>query len=156
MRSHPYRAPPPLPPLLDELSTYLPNRDGRRANDDTEIPLSDFNPDTSSLLPRKRRQHRVRVQGRLALVRSVSVANLNASTGIPSPRDSIARFDTGITGKSRRRRSIDAVSDMEEDVEERDTQFRGYGIGGAGNIRTCDKIRIPDGEINGGVCRSAD
>ncbi|KAH9890738.1 hypothetical protein F4778DRAFT_365866 [Xylariomycetidae sp. FL2044] len=155
MRSHPYAPPPtPITPLLDELSTYLPNRGPqppkpttRDGNDGEEsnILLDNLDPDTSRLLPRKRRQHRVRVQGRLALVRSVSVVNLSSA--------SQAGSDTGVGGgplparrrrRRRRRPGDDLVSSKTEDedecdydteVESRDTQFRGYGIGGAGNIR---------------------
>ncbi|KAI1458627.1 hypothetical protein F4805DRAFT_424085 [Annulohypoxylon moriforme] len=140
MRSHPYTPPPPLPPLLNDLTTYLPNRDRRGGVDGTEVGLSDLDPDTSRLLPEKRKQHRVRIQGRLAPVRSVSVANLRS----PSPRDTTNRgFDKAVGGTlpRRRRSEDDVVGDQgdeageELEVEERDTQLRGYGIGGRGNIR---------------------
>ncbi|KAI0880868.1 uncharacterized protein GGS22DRAFT_173651 [Annulohypoxylon maeteangense] len=141
MRSHPYTPPPPLPPLLNDLSTYLPNRDRRDDVSGTEVGMSDLDPETSRLLPEKRRQHRVRIQGRLAPVRSVSIANLRS----PSPRDTVNRgFDKAVGGTlPRRRRSEDdgiggrgdEVSEEETEVEERDTQLRGYGIGGRGNIR---------------------
>lgn len=147
MRSRPYKPPPPLPPLLDELSTYLPNSDSRsRASRESDVPLPELDPETGRLLAKKPRQHRVRVQGKLALVRSVSVADLQSiPTGnhISSPR--IVRrgvtLDSGIGGtaptrrKKGRRRSFDGISDSDEDISERDTQPRGYGIGGAGNIR---------------------
>lgn len=152
MRSRPYKAPPPLPPLLDDLSAYLPNSDSRRTSDDSEVPLSELDPESGRLLPKKSRQHRVRVQGKLALVRSVSVADLHSSTStsasagshLPSPR-MVRRgvtLDSGVGGTvpARRRRrgrrcSLDDITDSEEDISERDTQPRGYGIGGAGNIR---------------------
>ncbi|KAI1385182.1 uncharacterized protein F4822DRAFT_432031 [Hypoxylon trugodes] len=150
MRSRPYTPPPPLPPLLAELSGYLPNRERRDGNDGT-VPLLDLDPDTSRLLPPEKRQleHRVRVQGRLAPVRSISVADLRrASHGVG--------FDEGVGGKAPRRRgrrrseddvggssgrgsgSVDGDGDGgegDEEVGERDTQLRGYGIGGRGNIR---------------------
>lgn len=108
----------------------------------SEVGLADLDPDTSRLLPEKRRQHRVRIQGRLAPVRSVSVANLRS----PSPRDTTNRgLDNAVGGAlPRRRRSEDdggvrdgggELSEEEVEVGERDTQLRGYGIGGRGNIR---------------------
>ncbi|RYP78989.1 hypothetical protein DL770_006784 [Monosporascus sp. CRB-9-2] len=134
MRSRPYKPPPPLHPLLDDLSAYLPNSD-RRPSGESEVLLSALDHDTGMLLPRKARQHRVRVQGKVALVRSVSVADLKFA-GHPSPRtlDGL-RFDSGVGGSARTRRSLDDGSETDGDVSERDTQFRGYGIGGAGNIR---------------------
>ncbi|RYP52687.1 hypothetical protein DL768_002194 [Monosporascus sp. mg162] len=134
MRSRPYKPPPPLAPLLDDLSAYLPNSD-RSPSGESEVPLSMLDHDTGMLLPRKARQHRVRVQGKVALVRSVSVADLKFS-GHPSPRSLHGvQFDSGVGGSAPRRRSLDDGSEADEDVSERDTQFRGYGIGGAGNIR---------------------
>ncbi|KAI1463530.1 uncharacterized protein F4812DRAFT_446437 [Daldinia caldariorum] len=158
MRSRPYTPPPALPPLLAELSTFLPNRDRRSDESDRAAgaALFDLDPETSRLLPaqqeRERPQHCVRVQGRLAPVRSVSVA---ATT----PRStSQTRFDAAVSGtaaraRARRRRSSDdlrehvhvhahahtpVLSTSREDEEagsERDAQLRGYGIGGRGNIR---------------------
>ncbi|XXH01066.1 hypothetical protein Hte_007417 [Hypoxylon texense] len=175
MRSRPYTPPPPLPPILSELSTYLPNRDpsttstsSRRRHSEDVLPLSDLDPETSRLLPpqqrRKRGKHHVRIQGKLAPVRSVSVVNLRAKSAdrrASSPRGGdggssgagagAARFDTGVSGttvvprRPRGRRSEDGddgddntgsdETDDEEATRERDTQLRGYGIGGAGNIR---------------------
>ncbi|OTB00771.1 hypothetical protein M426DRAFT_324012 [Hypoxylon sp. CI-4A] len=161
MRSRPYTPPPPLPPLLTELSAYLPNR-GRdlrgSGSSDAEVALSDLDPETSRLLssppPRKRALHRVRVQGRLAAVRSVSVADSrSASCGAPETRfdaaaGAVGGGNGGGGGRRRRRRSEDdlidgdggegeVVDDDDDDgeTEERDAQMRGYGIGGRGNIR---------------------
>ncbi|KAK2035656.1 hypothetical protein LX32DRAFT_3868 [Colletotrichum zoysiae] len=130
-------------------------------------------PEADQLIPTRKRRHRVRVQGRLAVVRSVSTANLRPAASVapalPSPVATAAtaaaaaaasgtatpatpRFESGVTGGSsssssagmmppRRRKSFDdASSDCtdEDDAREtavRDRQFRGYGIGGAGNIR---------------------
>ncbi|KAI1082565.1 hypothetical protein F5B20DRAFT_531755 [Whalleya microplaca] len=138
MRSHPYTHPPPLPPLLTELSTYLPNHraqnGSRRYSDDDSgraIPLADLDPETSHLLPRKRRQHRVRIQGKLALVRSVSVVNLRQSANASSPPP----LPDCAVGRRRPRSSDESRGGEDGEFEERDTQFRGYGIGGAGNIR---------------------
>ncbi|KAI1101145.1 hypothetical protein F4804DRAFT_335559 [Jackrogersella minutella] len=133
MRSRPFTPPPPLPPLLSELSAYLPNSDRRDGTTDSnsEVALSDLDPETSRLLPRKRTRHRVRIQGRLAPVRSVSVANLRSA----------ALRDAGNTGLDKavgatvpRRRSEDDVgSDVDEagedEFEERDTQLRGSAYG---------------------------
>ncbi|KAI1135505.1 hypothetical protein F5Y05DRAFT_394705 [Hypoxylon sp. FL0543] len=138
MRSHPYTSPPPLPPLLTELSAYLPNRERRDNVSGSDVALSDLDPDTSRLLPRKRQQHHVRIQGRLAPVRSVSVANLRSLSCSPSPNDRKG-LDSAVGGTMpRRRRSWD--DNMRDvgagcNVGESDTQLRGYGIGGRGNIR---------------------
>ncbi|KAI1400990.1 hypothetical protein F4819DRAFT_459760 [Hypoxylon fuscum] len=142
MRSHPYTPPPPLPPVLSELSTYLPNRDRRVGSSasDSEVGLSDLDPETSRLLPRKRQQHHVRIQGKLAPVRSVSVVSPRSVEGdrsALSPRED-TQLNTAVGGtmpRRRRRRSSDTYSEARGRVGERDTQLRGYGIGGAGNIR---------------------
>lgn len=91
MRSHPYTAPPPLPPLLDEIAgelvSILPNQGSRRTSEDTEIELGELDPDTSRLVPAPQKRHHVRIQGKLVLVRSVSTANLRSPTagGLHSP-----------------------------------------------------------------------
>ncbi|KAI1759514.1 hypothetical protein GGR53DRAFT_140935 [Hypoxylon sp. FL1150] len=157
MRSRPYSPPPPLPPIL---STYLPNRDPlkdsrhRRVSEDG-LPLRDLDPESSRLLPqRKRGTHHVRIQGKLAPVRSVSVANprsRSADCRASSPlllRDEAPRcVDAAVGGmvlssRSRRRRRSedDTESETEEEIRERDTQLRGYGIGGAGNIRRATDV----------------
>ncbi|RYP61538.1 hypothetical protein DL771_010099 [Monosporascus sp. 5C6A] len=134
MRSRPYKPTPPLSPLLDNLTVYLPNSD-RRPSGESEVPLSALDHETGMLLPRKARQHRVRVQGKVALVRSVSVADLKFA-GHQSPRTLHGvQFNSGVVGGTQTRRSLDDGSETDEDVCETDTQLRGYGIGGAGNIR---------------------
>ncbi|KAL7620074.1 hypothetical protein AAE478_010623 [Parahypoxylon ruwenzoriense] len=136
MRSRPYTPPPPFPTLLTELTAYLPNRDRR----DGEVALADLDPETSQLLPQKRQQHHVRIQGRLAQVRSVSVVSPRSASlnhHAPSSRDE-SRVDAAVGGTvvRRRRSSGDIVGgEAEDEVGERDTQLRGYGIGGRGNIR---------------------
>ncbi|KAI8965519.1 hypothetical protein F5Y11DRAFT_344395 [Daldinia sp. FL1419] len=132
MRSRPYTPPPPLPPLLNELSAFLPNSGPRNSDDDKTIALPDLDPETSRLLPvQERPRHCVRIQGRLAPVRSVSVANLRSA--------SQPRFDTavgGTTARPRRRQSSDDLNyEAGSEVKERDAQLRSYGIGGRGNIR---------------------
>lgn len=191
MRSHPYEPPLSLPPLLDdladELSSMLPNQQyyhSRRRSSTSDIPLSELDPDTSRLLapaPTRRRQHHhhVRVQGRLALVRSVSSANLHSpvnpggSTSPGSAVPPVPRFDLAVgstvklrkAGNSKgrtqgRRLSLDdggvrdrPDSDTETDGERqretvvRDRQLRGYGIGGAGNIRRFQCPSVPIGRL---------
>ncbi|KAM7218045.1 hypothetical protein V8F06_006580 [Rhypophila decipiens] len=89
MRSHPYTAPPPLPPLLDEIAdelvSILPNQGSprsRRTSEETEFELGEIDPETSRLVPAQQKRHHVRIQGKLVLVRSVSTANLR-SNGLP-------------------------------------------------------------------------
>ncbi|KAK6206652.1 UDP-glucuronosyl/UDP-glucosyltransferase [Colletotrichum tabaci] len=146
-------------------------------HDDSDAgPIDPESTESNQLIPARKRRHRVRVQGRLAVVRSVSTANLRpavSSVGpaLPSPVAAAVggtatpaappKFESGVAGsaaapargrgmtmRSRERgrgrgRSVDdASSDAgEEDDDDaretavRDRQFRGYGIGGAGNIR---------------------
>ncbi|GKT50477.1 uncharacterized protein ColSpa_10658 [Colletotrichum spaethianum] len=130
----------------------LPFSNQRRHSQDN---AGEVDPELNQLIPTRKRQHRVRVQGRLAVVRSVSTANLRPATSLapalPSPvaasgttTPATPKFESGVAGSAetrmRRRKSLDdASSDTEEeDAREtaaRDRQFRGYGIGGAGNIR---------------------
>ncbi|KAL0940094.1 uncharacterized protein CTRU02_206704 [Colletotrichum truncatum] len=110
--------------------------------------------EANQLLPAPQRRHRVRVQGRLAVVRSVSTVNLRPSpSALTSPSGTSRsrttaptgpRFESGVAGSTVppvRRRSLDDLGNEREqefDVNEtvvRDCQLRGYGIGGAGNIR---------------------
>ncbi|KAH6677870.1 hypothetical protein F5X68DRAFT_193436 [Plectosphaerella plurivora] len=122
----------------------------RFSRDDLDLPVALLDPETSQLLPPRKKKHRVRVQGRLAVVRSVSTANLGSPTGSgpPSAGSATPRFESGVGGHSAagsprrgRRRSLDDGSGSEMEEEEvretavRDRQLRGYGIGGAGNIR---------------------
>ncbi|GJC91226.1 UDP-glucuronosyl UDP-glucosyltransferase [Colletotrichum higginsianum] len=138
-------------------------------------PIDPESTESNQLIPARKRRHRVRVQGRLAVVRSVSAANLrpavsSVAPALPSPVAAAVggtatpaappKFESGVAGsaaapargrgmtmRSRERgrgrgRSVDdASSDAGEDDDDaretavRDRQFRGYGIGGAGNIR---------------------
>ncbi len=190
MRSHPYSPPPPLPPILDELASILPNQTPRRHSPTAGFDLLDLDPETSQLLPlpaARRKRHHVRVQGRLALVRSISTADLAGSSSSPlgsaEPGSAGAsRFESAVgsvvSGRRgrghgrRRRRSLDecevgegpwardadlllfdeASEESESETEEneretvlRDTQLRGYGIGGVGNIRMSPRLSGPDG-----------
>ncbi|KAK4164618.1 hypothetical protein QBC43DRAFT_288522 [Cladorrhinum sp. PSN259] len=136
----------PLPnDLTDELVSILPNR-------------SPVDPETSRLLQpppaRKRLEHHVRVQGRLALVKSVSTADLRSdatqiptpplSAGIGPPRIPLPQYEPAVGSAvaptenwSGRRKSLESEGKPQNmrQVVPRDNQFRGYGIGGAGNIR---------------------
>lgn len=114
--------------------------------DAIDIPLDALDPETSRLLPSKKRTHRVWVQGRLAPVRTVSTASLRNAP--PKYSDLIASRQSNISVGSGRRRSLDdagvvAYDDEDEDsdggeaIRRQTTQLRGYGIGGAGNIRMC-------------------
>ena len=157
MRSHPYTPPPPLPRILDdlvdELSAILPNSERRRASD-PEIELGDLDPESSRLLPVKRKRHTVRVQGKLVVVRSVSTVNLAgglaggggggryesavSSAAVGAPRRPRARRRS--LEQPTRRRFDGSLSDDDDrggdmEVIRSDRQLRGYGIGGAGNIR---------------------
>ncbi|KAI8627602.1 hypothetical protein F5Y19DRAFT_173247 [Xylariaceae sp. FL1651] len=143
MRSRPYTAPPQQAPWLHELSAYLPNASRNRTNlipSDAALH-ADVDPETNQLLPRRQRQHRVRIQGQLAVVRTVSVANLRQANNVsPGAQAGLSRED--VRGAPPRRRNSCGGSEAEEQVDddddatiERDAQFRGYGIGGAGNIR---------------------
>ena len=138
MRSHPYTPPAPLPPIIAAILPASPSRD---------IPLDELHPETSRLIPARKKRHHVRVQGRLALVRSVSTADLGSASA--PPRDS--RFESAVgsvvSPRRSRRHSLDgrrhmsnsdSSSETEDDEKEtvlRDRQLRGYGIGGFGNIR---------------------
>ncbi|KAK3376197.1 hypothetical protein B0T24DRAFT_216373 [Lasiosphaeria ovina] len=154
-----------LDELADELAAILPNQGGaryRRASDG-EVEMCELDPDTSRLLPVRPKRHHVRIQGQLVLVRSISTANLrpppgrrqsvSPSPGGTTPTSAGPRFESAGVSKlaARRRLSLDdgaarqeadgAASDDTETEEEvrdtitRDRQLRGYGIGGAGNIR---------------------
>ncbi|KAI1634252.1 hypothetical protein F4809DRAFT_538290 [Biscogniauxia mediterranea] len=162
MRSHPYTPPPALPPLLSDLSAYLQTGD-RKPGRGHEVPSStELDPDTSRLLPPPPppRPHRVRVQGQLAIVRSVSVANLKSAEALRLARDGDARRSGSGQRRGgragRRRRSLDneSESDAEDrEVAARDSQLRGYGIGGAGNIRRPTDVMGGPSRTSGSLSR---
>ncbi len=155
--------PPLLDDIADELSSILPNQSGPdRRGSDTEIELGELDPDTSRLIPIRPKRHHVRVQGKLVVVRSVSTAILRPTvSGSPSRDRPVSIVAGPVTGRYEsavgsttaprsskrrsRRRSLDdgaaeegSETETEEEVREtgiRDRQWRGYGIGGAGNIR---------------------
>ncbi|KAI1428971.1 hypothetical protein F5Y12DRAFT_585399 [Xylaria sp. FL1777] len=110
-------------------------------NDET-VPLVSLDPETNKLLPRRQRPRRVRIQGRLAIVRTVSVANLvQAKSWASTTRTDVNREHLRNT-PIRRQGSYDGSEiededkdDYDDDTVEGDAEFRGYGIGGAGNIR---------------------
>ncbi|KAI0409352.1 hypothetical protein F4802DRAFT_546269 [Xylaria palmicola] len=144
MRSRPFTSPSPL---AKGLSVSSHGRSTTSIASDEAVPLTDSDPQASHLLPRRQRRHRVRIQGRLAVVRTVSVTTLRRQA---KNRDPTVPADMGLEdgrGHSQRRHSSFDGSEAEDenedeaddgdddDVVERDAQFRGYGIGGAGNIR---------------------
>ncbi len=146
MRSHPYKPPPPRPPLLDDLAACLPNSDRRRYGGGSEAPLPAMDHDTTPLMLRKPRQHLVWVQGRLVLVQSVSAAERKSGGHRPSPRAIHPHglpLDPGAGGAVRWRRNAVEGSDADEAISEGDMQLRGYGIGGAGNIRRSITVTHP-------------
>ncbi|TGJ81265.1 hypothetical protein E0Z10_g7498 [Xylaria hypoxylon] len=108
--------------------------------DNEAVLLADLDPETTRLLPRRQYRRRVRIQGQLAIVRTVSVANLQqAKNG--SRTTHLNMNQKAVRGSPLRRQDSYDCSDYEDDdadadVAKRDAQFRGYGIGGAGNIRT--------------------
>jgi hypothetical protein len=103
---------------------------------DSDAALSELD----GLIPQRRQQLRVRVQGRVAPVYSASVMNRRSAQIRPLLQyDDDARQDTGVSQPIRQRRNfIDRsnVEDEDEDAMVGDAQLRGYGIGGFGNIRT--------------------
>ncbi|KAI1180973.1 hypothetical protein F4777DRAFT_181333 [Nemania sp. FL0916] len=112
----------------------------RPSNTDSGINLlTNSDPESSGLLPRRQRQHRVRIQGRLAIVRSVSVANLrqakNSSATVQADINNEDAPGSAIDQRGSYDGSETEDEDDHTDVVDRDAQFRGYGIGGAGNIR---------------------
>lgn len=225
MRSYPCQ---PQSPILSELTDPIPfpnrilerRRRQRRTharvddNDDYDTEPEDLmiDPDTSRLLPPRtaspvripRHRRHVMVQGRLALVRSVSVAapvrsaplfptasggraphSFGPDTGVNSsiaselspelPRFSSRGFERGVGGvivedtaagtrmregrrgrgrsRNRNKDEVNAgyhsdtiLGDEDEDARERSRvycqQLRGYGIGGAGNIRKYSYLLI--------------
>ncbi|KAK5651847.1 hypothetical protein OQA88_11616 [Cercophora sp. LCS_1] len=162
MRSHPYTPPAPLPPLLGDLATdiaaILPNQPSAPASENS-IELDPLDPDTSRLIPARKRRHHVRVQGKLVVVRSMSTANLRSGPSSPRPpmpaspvagvaerrmsnlsggsggSNTKGKLEEAVGSGRNRRRSLDEMDEEVREVVRRDRQLRGYGIGGAGNIR---------------------
>jgi hypothetical protein len=138
MRSQPFTS--PTPPADRLLSTRVSNANLGRTNltTDDAVLFADSDPETSQLLPRRQRRRRVRIQGRLASVRTVSAANLGQARNSSPTAQAVASRGDARGSPLQRRGSYggsEADEDDSDDVAERDAQFRGYGIGGAGNIR---------------------
>lgn len=148
MRSHPYEPPPPFPPILNSLAALIPEPAPTHQpwgdSSDDSVQLSQLDHDTSRLVPEQMQRHHVWIQGKLTPVRSVSAANLSldrpGSMGVKK-RETMRDLETP------RRRSMGDPSWPDENGENglqgpdaaamrQSTQLRGYGIGGAGNIRT--------------------
>lgn len=122
--------------------------------DDMDIPLSGLDPDTSRLLPRRRQRQLVRVQGRLAMVRSVSTANLRSPTSttgnvpnmpampspttnggggsVTSPRGADAAVGSFISSSprrgGRRRRSHDGITGKDSTSEDSEEDVAALGV----------------------------
>lgn len=141
MRSRPYTPPPPLPPLLDDLATILPlPKKAYHSKDDADIPLDNLDPETSRLIPTKRRTHRVWVQGRLAAVRSVSKLR-RGGKGASSKKDGVdPDLVSGIPSPLPLEDSEEVDDEAEKETVRRARQLRGYGIGGIGNIRKLPNV----------------
>ncbi|KAI3319890.1 hypothetical protein HD806DRAFT_508227 [Xylariaceae sp. AK1471] len=138
MRFQPFTS--PTPPVNGLSSTWVSSTSRGRADITTNdaVLLPDSDPETNQLLPRRQRQHRVRIQGRLAIVRTASMANLGQARNSSPTAQSDLNCEDARGSLFRRRGSYDdseAGEDDSDSVAERDAQFRGYGIGGAGNIR---------------------
>ncbi|GAW17815.1 hypothetical protein ANO14919_072820 [Xylariales sp. No.14919] len=125
---------------VNGLSTRTSHIHNKTSMSDNEaVPLVGSDPETTRLLPRRQCRRRVRIQGQLAIVRTVSVSNLQqAKNGNGTGRLSTDHKD--VRGSPLRRQDSYDGSEAEDeedgdDVAKRDAQFRGYGIGGAGNIR---------------------
>ena len=135
------------------LATSLSPIGGYEDNDDS---LDESQRDTTQLIPTTKHEHHVWVQGRLAKVRTVSTANLRAhrSLTVSSPGKvdgstniELAVGSTSTSSKHRRRRSSmcdlpyrntsKPLQQEHGDFQNRpaNRSLRGYGIGGAGNIR---------------------
>ncbi|KAI0550962.1 hypothetical protein F4679DRAFT_541015 [Xylaria curta] len=128
MRFRPFTSPSPQTTGLS--SGYISNNIHKVtsiANDEV-APLMDSNPEMDQLLPRRQRRHHVRIQGRLAMVRAVSV------TSLPQEKNSSPTTFMDMSHEVIRQDSYDG-DEIEDDIVEHDAQFRAYGIGGAGNIR---------------------
>ncbi|KAI0104243.1 hypothetical protein GGR51DRAFT_522105 [Nemania sp. FL0031] len=138
MLSRPFTAPSPHGSGLPAAGIFRHNWDGASIAEEYEtVPLADPDPETNNLLPRRQRRHRVRIQGRLAIVRTVSVTNLRQTKNGSPIAQADSHCEDVRTSPIGLRGSYDG-SEVDEDggfVAERDAQLRGYGIGGAGNIR---------------------
>ena len=148
MRSHPYEPAPPFPPILTSLAALLPEpaptyQSNENIGSDS-VALSQLDHDTSRLVPEQKQRHHVWVQGKLTPVRSVSGTALTVER--PGTMRSTKKRETMRDLETPRRRSM-GDSEWPDDEDEDDqgnqrsaakqnTQLRGYGIGGAGNIRT--------------------
>lgn len=123
-----------------ELSTCVSHHSYGRTSvaDDEVISLVEWDLETDRLLPPRQRQHCVRIQGRLAIVRTVSVTNRRPVKN-GSRFAHMNRSREGMDASRISRRCSYPGSGVgggdDDNVAERDEQLRGYGIGGAGNIR---------------------
>ncbi|KAJ2989574.1 hypothetical protein NUW58_g3404 [Xylaria curta] len=131
MRSRPFIS--PSPSANRQSSTYV----SRRGTDGEASLSADPDSEVNQLLPCRQRRHRVRIQGRLAIVRTVSIVNLRQTKhGSPTAHMAQKREDLrSIIQRGGPCGGSEGEDGDEDDGAVRDAQFRGYGIGGAGNIR---------------------
>ncbi|KAI0517753.1 hypothetical protein F5B22DRAFT_97612 [Xylaria bambusicola] len=129
-------------PRLNGLSNLVSGHGYSRtgATNDETVPLINLHREASRPLPRRQRARRVRIQGRLAVVQTVSVTkSRQVKNGTSITRTDVHCKYVRVIQK-RRKTSYDGGNIEEYDHDdgytvEDDRQFRGYGIGGAGNIR---------------------
>ncbi|KAI1294454.1 hypothetical protein F5Y03DRAFT_315652 [Xylaria venustula] len=116
---------PPAVRLPARIASY--NYKTTELHHDEAVPLVGLDPETDQFLHRQHRPRRVRIQGRLANVRTVSVANIGQAKNCTpiAPTDVNCEYSE----------SENEGQGDDNDAVEGDAQFRGYGIGGAGNIR---------------------
>jgi hypothetical protein len=140
MRSRPYTPPPSFPPFLDNIAAMLPMpKPTYRAKDDSDIQLRELDPESSRLIPeKKKKSHRVWVQGKLAQVRSVSSSQVKSQRKARERGKGKSINSSNLTPE--RRKSLGDEQDAGVETEDEETavraqQLRGYGIGGIGNIR---------------------
>lgn len=138
MRSRPCTS---LLPRPNGLSKFMSGHEYDRTswlNDET-VPLINLGREASQLLHSQQCPYRVRIQGRLATVRTVSVSNLGktkSSNPISCTRKNCNYVPLSPKGQKNLYDSSEDEEDLDEYIVEDDRQFRGYGIGGVGNIRT--------------------
>ncbi|KAI6780690.1 uncharacterized protein J7T54_001194 [Emericellopsis cladophorae] len=109
-----------------------------RSKDDSDIQLQELDPESSRLIPQKKKSHRVWVQGKLAQVRSVSTARIKSQKKAREAEKGKEADKNNETPQ--RRNSAGDQQDTGTETEDEETavrarQLRGYGIGGIGNIR---------------------
>ncbi|KAK5625600.1 hypothetical protein RRF57_001316 [Xylaria bambusicola] len=108
-------------------------------NDET-VPLINLDREASRSLPRQQRPRRVRIQGRVAVVQTVSVTkSRKTKNGARITHTNVSYSYVRVLQRGRKGSYDGNVQDEGDNIGgysiEGDRQFHGYGIGGAGNIR---------------------